>query len=119
MSSSGSGSSDSESGSSSSSSSESDSDSGFKRNVTFKKPLPNISKEDTQDSNINEKIALSIINSNLANVKSTKTTLFNEEEIICEEIDDTDQIEDKELWKKRELSRLHRERNARIARENV
>lgn len=117
MSSSGSGSSDSESGSSSSS--ESESESGFKRNVTFKKPLPNISEKDTQDSNINEKIALSIINSNLANVKSTKTTLFNEEEIICEGIDDTDQIEDKELWKKRELSRLHRERNARIARENV
>ena len=117
-------SSDSSSGSDSSSDSESDSNN-FKRNVSFKKKITASVQKNEDDSDRRQEIAVSAINSNLKRMEqlsaNTGDSLLNDEKRLCLSVDDTDSPEtdatEKELWKQRELKRLHKERNMRIQRE--
>ena len=117
-------SSDSSSGSDLSSDSESDSNN-FKRNVSFKKKITASVQKNKDDSDRRQEIAVSAINSNLKRMEqlsaNTGDSLLNDEKRLCLSVDDTDSPEtdatEKELWKQRELKRLHKERNMRIQRE--
>lgn len=113
-------------GSSSSDDSGSDSDQGFVKNVSFKRTR-NLKSTDSVDNKVpdaKESIVctvnknLHILNSQLRHEKSVSYVSFDES-VFCE-VDDTDSANDDnelELWRKRELERLHRDRNVRISRE--
>lgn len=126
---------------SSSSGSETDSDapSTFKKKITFRQQRKNIDQIDT-DANTNtsstqrnEQVALSNINRNLQLLeqqnleRESQNSLVFDERVLCKNIDDTDgdsnsnnNLEDDveyQNWKRRELDRLHRDRNMRIERE--
>lgn len=108
----------SESSSGSESESESD-DQTFQKNVVFKKPLKKSSNEGDKKSN--NLIASSIVANNLKKLNESSsnstTSLIPDESLLYKGINDTESESDYELWKCRELKRLHRDRNNRIKRE--
>ncbi|ODQ44670.1 hypothetical protein PICMEDRAFT_174989 [Pichia membranifaciens NRRL Y-2026] len=124
-----------------SSGSDSDSDSGsgssgsdeptFHKKVAFRKTTPQQQQKDKADAPAGvaptlEDVAVSSINRNLKRLereqlhRAFQDSLVLDERVLCEAVDDADVPDDAvELlaWKRRELDRLHRDRNRRIARE--
>jgi hypothetical protein len=113
-------SSNSDSDSGSGSGSDSDSDTIFQKNIVFTK---SIKKAKSVVRNNESEIAANVIKKNLKILEKSRTSqnsLILDERALVRNIDDTDLNTDKEyeLWKKRELTRLHRDRNQRIERES-
>ncbi|KAG0684637.1 hypothetical protein C6P40_001635 [Pichia californica] len=113
-------SSDSDSGSSS----ESDS-STFQKKVVFKKTLKKKIEVNNTKSKLQD-LAVSNINKNLKRLEQEdihqklQSSLVIDERILYNGTDDTDIPNDESeylAWKRRELNRLHRDRNRRIQRE--
>ena len=125
MVSSGSGS-DSDSGSGSSGSDEPT----FNKKVTYRKKTPQ-QQQQQQKAKVSasptlEDIAVSNINRNLKRLereqmhRAAQDSLVLDERVLCGTVDDADVLDDAaelQAWKRRELDRLHRDRNRRIARE--
>lgn len=102
----------------------------FKKKVVFKKNKPktqssNQNLPESEESKI-KGVAVSNINKNLKRLEQeqlhiqSQSSLVQYEQILCMDIDDTDYPNDEKeynAWKRRELDRLHRDRNARIQRE--
>lgn len=121
-----------------SSGSGSDSDSGsgssgldeptFHKKVTYRKKTP---QQQQQKAKVSasptlEDVAVSNINRNLKRLereqmhRAAQDSLVLDERVLCEAVDDADVLDDAaevQAWKRRELDRLHRDRNRRIARE--
>lgn len=122
--------SDSDSGSGSGSDSSSSDQPTFHKKVTFKKKRPQQQQQSTADSveasSKLEDVAVSNINRNLKRLEqeqlhqNAQQSLVLDERILCGKVDDTDITNDPEeyqAWERRELDRLHRDRNRRISRE--
>lgn len=99
----------------------------FQKKVVFKKtPKKNTNIINENDSKNIKDIAVSNINKNLKRLEQQQlhenslSSLVFDERILYVNIDDTDKPNDEvefSNWKKRELNRLHRDRNRRIQRE--
>lgn len=109
----------------------SDSESQFsKKKLRFKKPAPKKTDTSTDNRQIDveskaKETVVATITKNLKRLEKqqhgqTQGTVLDERS-MCADVDDTDtnSSEDREAWKRRELDRLHRDRNERIARESA